>query len=350
MARILYSLAGEGRGHSMTAEILIKRLKAEGHDLLITTYGVSYKYLEERFEVEKIGGINFVYNEDSLDKMKTVSNTFIRLPLIGLENFFKFMSILLSFRPEIVICDFEPYSSFYARLFRIPMIHIDNQNMFVVTSFDMPRRYLAKFLQLKTLFKGYIRKGNQYLVQSFYKPRSTKKNVDIVPVLLRERTLRAKPRYGKHIFVYQTSDCNHKLMRLLNKFDERFIVYGFDQCRTEKNIEYREFNEDRFFDDFAHAKAVITNGGLRTTYEALYLRKPVLVIPIKLQHEQFFNGYFVKKLGYGTFFEDPNYSKIKDFLKKIPLYRRRLKDFKPEENSLFFDALDRAMEKCMKTR
>nr|WP_279383593.1 glycosyltransferase family protein [Methanobacterium formicicum] len=116
---------------------------------------------------------------------------------------------------------------------------------------------------------------------TFILPLKTLKKSKYFPPVLREAIMNLKPYNGEHVLVYQTSDSNVKLLDILKKFDDEFIVYGFHQDGRDENLRFKNFNEDEFFQDLARARAVIANGGFTLISEALYLGKPVLSVPVK---------------------------------------------------------------------
>ena len=98
---------------------------------------------------------------------------------------------------------------------------------------------------------------------------------------------------------------------------------------TDGNLVYKKFNEKEFYRDISSAKAIITNGGFTVISEALYLSKPILVLPIQHQFEQILNGRFVESLDAGVSYLKIDEDKIKDFLKNLKKYKENLKSHKP---------------------
>ena len=73
MARILYGVQGEGRGHSSRSRIIIEHLIARGHQVRIFTSHKGYDYLSRHFDdVVQIMGLGFVFDGDRLDILKTL--------------------------------------------------------------------------------------------------------------------------------------------------------------------------------------------------------------------------------------------------------------------------------------
>ena len=62
--RILYGVAGEGRGHSSRARAFIEHLQKQRHSVLVLAYGLAYKVLKKYFRVIKIDGIRFKFEKE----------------------------------------------------------------------------------------------------------------------------------------------------------------------------------------------------------------------------------------------------------------------------------------------
>lgn len=90
--------------------------------------------------------------------------------------------------------------------------------------------------------------------------------------MIREDILKLEPTIEDHIIVYQTSKESVKLVEQLKSLNEKFIVYGFNNGKTDENLTYKLFNEDEFYNDLASAKAVICNGGFTFISEAISLK------------------------------------------------------------------------------
>ena len=62
--------------------------------------------------------------------------------------------------------------------------------------------------------------------------------------------------------------------------------------------------------------------------EALYLRKPVLSIPVRRQYEQISNGICVARAGYGMTAAALTPETLKEFLRGLGAFRKNLRDYK----------------------
>ncbi|HEX08493.1 MAG TPA: teichoic acid biosynthesis protein, partial [Thermoplasmatales archaeon] len=185
------------------------------------------------------------------------------------------------------------------------------------------------YIALKIIFKISIPKVEKYIIYDFCDEKSLNPSCIFVKPLIQEKILTQKPSYGKHVFVYQTSSSNIKLIEILKKLNEKFIIYGFDKNVTDGNLIFKRFNESEFYQDIAEAKAVITNGGFTLLSEALYLRKPIFSNPIKNQFEQVLNAKMIEKLGAGVYCKEIKKEYLVKFLSDLEEYKRNLKKYNP---------------------
>ena len=163
--------------------------------------------------------------------------------------------------------------------------------------------------------------------------------------------MKLKSEEGQHILVYQTSDSNLKLLDLLKELDEEFIIYGFHKDEQDTNLTFKSFNDKEFLQDLATCRAVLTNGGFTLISEALYLKKPVLSVPVKKQFEQILNAIYLDRLGYGEYHEDLEKGDVLKFLKKLEIYRDNIeKNFQHDRNQGINEELDELIQKYGPTR
>jgi uncharacterized protein (TIGR00661 family) len=341
--RILYSVCGEGMGHAIRSAVVIKHL-LEKNEVIIFASDRAYQYLSDKFDdVYEIEGFNTVYEYNQVNNTKTLISNIKDLPMDLEYNLRLMYNVAKAFKPQLIISDFEFYSNLLSKILRIPLISLDNMHVITQCDIKVFNEYLSDRIKAAGVVRSFIQRPRQYLITSYYfPPVKNPDKVKMFPPILRENVLDIKPAEGKHILVYQTTDSNLELLKLLKEFDEEFIVYGFHKNEIDDNLIFKDFNEDEFFEDLASARAVITNGGFTLISEALYLEKPILSIPVKKQFEQILNAIYLKRLEYGEFHEDPDKDDIQKFLENLDVYRENIKTrFQHDENQGIFRELDK---------
>src|SRR3989338_8515683 len=106
MARILYSVAGEGMGHSVRSGVLIQKLAAR-HKVKVVAGGKAYPYIKRFFpDTYKISSIRLICLRNRLIMPLTIIANIIKFPVL-IKRAWKIKSIIKKFKPDIVISDFE---------------------------------------------------------------------------------------------------------------------------------------------------------------------------------------------------------------------------------------------------
>jgi len=343
--RIIYAACGEGMGHAIRTSVILDHLK-NNNELMIFASGRAYDFLSKKFDdVYKIYGFNTVYENNAVNDKKTFIKAMKHLPRDVKDNIKLLYGIANKFKPDIIISDFEFYSNVLSKIIRVPMISIDNMHVITHCKIDVPKKFSRDKLKAEGVVRSFIMRPQKYLITSYFYPEiKNKEKVSIFPPILREEILNLEPVKGDHILVYQTSTSNLELLKILNGMDEKFILYGFNEDKVEENITFRKFNEDQFFKDLGTCKAVIANGGFTLISEAIYLKKPVLSIPVKGQFEQILNAIYLEKLGYGEFHEELNKEMVEKFLENLHIYDESLKSYTQNGNKDILKEIDRQIQ------
>lgn len=346
---IFYCICGEGMGHAIRSSVIIDRIK-DKYDVYIFSSDRAYKYLNEKFDnVYKIGGFNTVYINNKVNNTKTLINALKRNPLNIKEGYEELYKKARKLSPDVIVTDFEIYATMVSKLLSIPLISLDNIHMITQTAIDYPPKHQGEMLKAKGVIKSYVIKPKIHILTSFFYPKiKPKKRAVLYPPVIREDILKLEPTIEDHIIVYQTSKESVKLVEQLKSLNEKFIVYGFNKDEVDKNLTYKLFNENEFYNDLASAKAVICNGGFTFISEAISLKKPIYSVPAIGNFEQTLNGFYVQKLGYGEYHEEMSPKKVEKFLKRLPKYQEKLAKVKKTNNDEIVNELIYRIEKYSK--
>jgi len=351
MARILYAVHGEGMGHATRSKVVIDYLLKKGHEVIIVSGDRAFDFLSKKFKnVYNIDCYKIIYENNSVQNIKTSIANIRKFPSALIKNFKQLIKIIIKFEPEIVITDFEPFSNFISRFIKMPVIAIDNISMVNKGKVHIPLSEIHSYAVAMFITKLWMRiKADKHIIPSFFNVElKDPERTVIIPSILRNEILKAKPREGEHIIVYQTSITNDSLLSELKKINEKFLIYGFDSNKKDKNLTFRKFDEKGFISDLASCKALIANGGFTTISEAIYLKKPILSIPVRKQFEQIMNASYVQKLGYGEYHKSVNREKIQSFIEKLPGYRQNLGKYRHDSNKMLFREVDTALSNLLK--
>ena len=353
--RILYGVVGEGMGHAIRSRVVLDHLVRQGHEIEIMASSRAVDFLSKHFKrVNRIHGLHMIYEDNVVAKRKTLASNLVHAGMRGLPaNVAAYFKLVEGFKPELVISDFESWTYLYARAHRLPIISIDNMQILNRCSHDKSifKGHEGSFRLSRAIVKGKLPGCSHYLVTTFFEPPVRKKRTTLVPPILRAEILDAKVERGDHLLVYQTGEGHEELVRALSKCGLPCRIYGVKRDlkgdRAVGNLLFRPFSESQFVEDLATSRGVVAGGGFTLMSEAVFLRKPMLTIPLGGQFEQLLNGRYLAKLGFGTCVERiEDATVVHDFVERIPEFARKLERYKQNGNQKFFAHLDALLDRA----
>jgi len=89
---------------------------------------------------------------------------------------------------------------------------------------------------------------------------------------------------------------------------------------------------------------VVANGGFTLMGEAVYLRKPMLSIPVGGQFEQVLNARYLEQMGYGLYSPSLTSDILKRFLLQLPFFEEKLAGYSQDGNKLLLAKVDELLE------
>ena len=104
-----------------------------------------------------------------------------------------------------------------------------------------------------------------------------------------------------HFIVYSTvGQYPEKLISAFSQFPRhKFHIYGFGNPNDTANCIFKPCSTEGFLDDLARSRGVIATAGFSLISECLYLKKKMLLLPVRAQYEQQINAHYMEKLGLG---------------------------------------------------
>jgi uncharacterized protein (TIGR00661 family) len=336
--RILYGAVGEGLGHATRSRVVAAHLLERGHEVKMVASGRALPYLREHLpDVEEIWGMSFVLEHGTVNSWKTLTAN-VRGGAHGVPADWKRGSeIARDYGPDLVITDFDGFAYLFAKSHRKPVLSVDNIQMVDRCQHDstilegIHRDYhLARaFVHAK------LGRANHYVITTFFTPPLRKQRTTLVPSLLRPEILAAKPERGDHLLVY--GRISETAIAALEASGVKSHVYGARDGLTEEvqegSLTYRPFANEAFIDDLRTSRGIVGSAGYSLMSEAVYLRKPMLALPLAGQFEQEMNARYLERLGFGTAASALDEAALERFLEDEPAHEQALAGYEQEENS-----------------
>lgn len=346
MARIFFSMAGEGRGHAARARTLVESLRDE-HEIALFAPDDAYHFLAPMYGPERnvanvtltrIPGIRFHYTGGRLDLSKTImtglSYGFRELPRVVAA----FRRKIQAERPDLIITDFEPALPRAGVRDQVPVISIDHQH--VLMAYDLHSLpwdlRMHAWLMSWAVWLYYPRGMTARVASSFYTPPLKKawRTVHQVGPLIRPEVASAQPTTGDYILSYLRANTPERVVDLLVSLDRPIKLYGLGERPSRGQVTFCAIHETRFVEDLAGSQAVICAAGNQLLGESLFLGKPVLAVPESIHHEQRINAHYLKEMGVGDWstLEDLTRPTIDHFLERLDSFRHRLVEHRGQLN------------------
>ena len=190
------------------------------------------------------------------------------------------------------------------------------------------------FLLARAVTRSMVPGAVHYLVTTFFQPPLARGGTTLVPPIVRPEIAAASPEPGEHLVVYSSGD--PKLIEALRSIELTCHVYGMrggpDEIETDGNLELRPRSSEGFVESLRTARGVVAGGGFSLMSEAVYLRKPILAIPLQGQFEQLMNARYAQRLGYGVCATEVTPEVLQDFGRRLPEFDAALQAYEQDGN------------------
>ncbi|MCL4206454.1 MAG: glycosyltransferase [Pirellulaceae bacterium] len=348
MAKLIFSLAGEGRGHATRTRTIVEALQRE-HRIIVLAPGAAYQLLadayfhSDRVAVCEIPGLQFRYRGERLDYLKSCC---LALPFLWRMRDWtaKIEALLRKERPDLAITDFEPLLPRAAARCGVPYVSFDHQHFLLVNDLSgLPWHLRWKARLLAPSVGMFYRGQRRTIVSSFYQPplKPHMRHVTQIGTLLRPEILRSRPVAGQHVLVYMRRFLRKNLLDALLHCGRPVKVYGLGVRPPLDGVVFCEVDERNFLHDLSQCFAVVSNAGNQLVGEAIYLKKPFLALPESGNFEQSINAHFVRESGAGDWipFDRLDAEALLRFLDRVPEYRQQIRSEAVVGNAAAVDAI-----------
>lgn len=331
MAKIFYSMAGEGRGHATRVRSMVEQLRQE-HALVLFAPDEAYEFLAPRYppgfpnvEVRRIPGLRFHYTGGRLDLTRSLARGLGYLwKLPGLVRELK--RTIRDEQPDLVVTDFEPSLPRAARACGVPFVSLNHQHFLVACDLsNLPLRLQGYGKLMGLAVRAHHPGQDATIVSSFFRAPLRRGYGDVQQVgpLLRPEIRAAARTQGEHLLSYFRSNTPTHVLELLKSAGREVRVYGLGERKPDGPLKFCKLSEQTFVEDLAGCSAVVGAAGNQTLGEALYLGKPVLAMPEERHHEQLINAHFLRQMKAGdwTTIESAQPRHLARFLDRLDEYR-----------------------------
>ncbi|MDP3312692.1 glycosyltransferase family protein [Lutibacter sp.] len=282
--KILYAIQGTGNGHlSRAKEVIPAILNRAQVDILISgtqaevglDHKVNYVYKGLSFYFGKNGGV---------DLFKTIAK----------NNIFSVLKEIIKCpvkEYDLVINDFEPISAWACYFKGVKSISLSHQSALYTENVPKPKHLdlIGSFI-----IKNYAKCKYNY---GFH---FKKYNNKIYTPIIRNSIRILEPFEKDYYTVYLPAYSDENIINILSKIKGvKWKVFSKETKKyyQKKNVYIKPIDGKKFEKSLASCTGILCGAGFETPAEAIYLKKKLMVIPMKNQYEQHFNAKALEELG-----------------------------------------------------
>lgn len=342
MARIVISMAGEGRGHASRIKTITEWLRHR-HQVWLYAPGEAYDFLKKCYAHERpssnvtlqyIPGVRFQYTQSKLDLVKSFSHAVRFAAHVLPRAVYDLKNQLRQIQPNLVLCDFEPLLPRAASKLNIPIIAIDHQQTLRFCDW----RHLPSSLRWYAWGMAWgvwwcYPRCTVAIVSAFFPQhlRQSLPPVKIIPVgpILRPQIMGQQPSFEDYYLSYLRPNTSDAVLDVLQEISLPVKVYGLGGRPRRSKLSFHALDDESFARDLASCRGVIGAAGNQLLGEAIYLGKPVLALPESAHYEQRINAHCLMMMGVGMFCELEQVSPaiITEYERRWTEYRDNLKPY-----------------------
>jgi uncharacterized protein (TIGR00661 family) len=332
--RFVFIIQGEGRGHMTQAISLHDMLKAAGHEVALVLVGKSARreipaFLYEKLKapIEVFESPNFV--TDSKNKSIRLGATLWQ-NLLKSPGFFKQMAHMhrriKSAEADVVVNFYDLLGGLYFLFYApgIPYVCIGHQYLLLHPEFTWPKGRAMERFFLNTNTKITASRATLLLGLSF-RPMSDQPDIKlaVVPPLLRKEVAELQPKEGDYLLGYMVNDgyseeithwhLNRQEVPMHCFYDKKGMPESHE---LHPNLTFHQLNDSKFLEKMEGCMGYASTAGFESICEAMYLGKPVCLVPTENQFEQACNALDAVASGAGITRENFTLDEFLDYIPK----------------------------------
>ena len=300
--RILYGIQTTGHGHIVRGRALVKELIDRGHTVHIVLSGPPIKdsWIPEYFQnYTHFKGLTYVIEQGRINLAKTMKEL----------DLLQFTQDIKKHDPEnydLVITDYEPITSRFAKQNKIPSIGIGHLYAFM---HKVPMPLVSN--PFHSLIMRHFAPA-QYPIGLHWHHF----NAPILPPTIPPDVYNADTVYKNKVMVYLHFEELEDIIETCRPFPnhEFYIYYSVDEPFDRGHIHVRPLGRDNFLKDLSNCEGVICNAGFSLSSEAIHLGKKLLVKPVHRQTEQEANAKALEELRLGRVMKGLNTASLERWL------------------------------------
>ena len=362
MSKFLFVVQGEGRGHLTQAISLFEILTSAGHQVVSVMVGMDNEqnlpaFFREKIPVEinTFPAPSLVYGQTKAVKIWDTISTHAK----KLSKYRKSIQFLAQkveqHQPDVIVTFYDMICGLYAQFYRptIPVVCIGHQYLLLHQSFiSLPNKQIDRFLlNLNTRLTSL--NSTRKLALSFVQmPDDEKHSISVTPPLLRNEVKKIIPESKPFILAYITHHklsediinwhANHRDVQIHCFWNNKEFV---DEWQFRENLTFHQVNSEKFLKMMQECSGLICTAGFESVCEAMYLGKPIMMVPVPNHIEQQINAWDGQRAGAGIADTEFNFNRFIDYLPVHQNISEKFKSWQGQTDQLFLKNFEEVTRK-----
>ncbi len=361
--KFVFIVQGEGRGHMTQAIAFSNMLERSGHHLGAVILGKSKRRVIPEFftreikaPVHWISSPNFETDKGEKGILigKTIFSNLKCLPVYW-QSLNQVHKIIQAEKPDVILNFYDFLGGFYSVFFRPKSAYWVIGHQYLTSHpefiFAPSKGFQKQLFQLNTWMTAW--RADERLALAFLPMKADPKSkVRIVPPLLREEVKVLSPQEGDFFLTYMVNCGYGEEIISFAKANPKLKIKAYwdkkEAAETENplpNLSFHRIHDKNFLRDMAACKGLICTAGFESICEAMYLGKPVMVIPVAGQYEQACNALDAVYSGAGIASENFDFAKFNISLNQLQSNSCRFRNWENYWAEIIAELIDPCSQK-----
>ncbi|MDR2058490.1 MAG: glycosyltransferase [Dysgonamonadaceae bacterium] len=313
--KFLFVVQGEGRGHLTQAIALKEMLTKNGHQIVNVLVGKSKRRELPSFfsnsmntPICRFESPNFLPSPKNKKNNIWISLAYnIFRTILYLRSIHFIRTQIKKSEADVVVNFYEFLTGLSYACFppKIPYISIAHQYLFLHPEYKFPPCSIAELKMLKIYTRISCCRASKLFALSITKKEDVPFCcLTVMPPLLRKEFFTIKAETGNYLHGYMLNDTYiEDIINFQKNHPETTMHFFWDkkdapeEMAINEHLTLHRLNDQKFIKYMAGCKAYATTAGFESVCEAIYLGKPVLMVPTHI--EQDCNAYEISLAGGG---------------------------------------------------
>ena len=301
--KVLFVVQGEGRGHLTQALTMEKALRDNGHEVVEILVGRSktrelpgFFMKRAKAPVSGFWSPNFLPSKANqrIGLTRSIAYNLIKSPMYLSTIHFLYQRIKHS-EADLVINFYEILTGITYFLLRpnVPEVCIGHQYLFMHPDYSFPTEHKMSQKLMLAFTKVTSLGAEKKLALSFRQACDVdKKKIAVVPPLLRDDVLSMDCACEDFITGYiLNAGFSASVMQWHDAHPDVPLHFFWDKegadetTRIDETLTFHRIDDKKFLQYLSHCKAYATTGGFESVCEAMYMGKPVMMVPAHVEQE-----------------------------------------------------------------